>query len=41
VALALPRPGERFEVHPAVADGLPTEDWWTAASGRPSARIAG
>jgi L-ascorbate metabolism protein UlaG (beta-lactamase superfamily) len=41
VALALPRPGERFEVYPAVADALPTEDWWTAASGRPNARIAG
>ena len=41
VALALPRPGERFEVHRVADLTLPTEDWWTAASGRQGARIAG
>ncbi|WP_221176908.1 MBL fold metallo-hydrolase [Nocardioides pocheonensis] len=37
VVVALPRPGERFEVDPADPEsvaGLPTTDWWTAASGR-------
>jgi L-ascorbate metabolism protein UlaG (beta-lactamase superfamily) len=41
VALALPRPGERLEVHPSGDNRLPVTDWWTAASGRQSARIAG
>jgi L-ascorbate metabolism protein UlaG (beta-lactamase superfamily) len=35
VSLALPRPGERFEVDPGDPAGLPVDDWWTAASGRP------
>jgi L-ascorbate metabolism protein UlaG (beta-lactamase superfamily) len=33
VALAQPRPGERFEIDPQSASGLPTDDWWTAAAG--------
>ncbi|HEX2893031.1 MAG TPA: MBL fold metallo-hydrolase [Marmoricola sp.] len=36
VAVALPRPGERFEIHAGDPDGpgaLPTGDWWTAAAG--------
>jgi L-ascorbate metabolism protein UlaG (beta-lactamase superfamily) len=41
IDVALPRPGERFTVYPAADGRLPTEDWWTAASGRPKARIAG
>jgi L-ascorbate metabolism protein UlaG (beta-lactamase superfamily) len=41
VDVAQPCPGERFEVYPARAARLPQEDWWTAASGRPGARIAG
>jgi L-ascorbate metabolism protein UlaG (beta-lactamase superfamily) len=42
VAVAQPRPGERFEVDADDAAAyLPTEDWWTAAAGRPSARSAG
>ena len=35
VAVALPRPGERFVVDPDRLDELPTTDWWTAvAEGR-------
>lgn len=33
VAVALPRPGERVRLDAAGSD-LPTEDWWTAVSGR-------
>jgi L-ascorbate metabolism protein UlaG (beta-lactamase superfamily) len=32
VAVALPRPGERFEVDPSDPDGVPNSDWWTEVS---------
>jgi L-ascorbate metabolism protein UlaG (beta-lactamase superfamily) len=36
VNVALPRPGERFEIDPADPSGLPVRDWWTAAAASPS-----
>jgi L-ascorbate metabolism protein UlaG (beta-lactamase superfamily) len=33
VAVAMPRPGERFAIDPSGSGALPTEDWWTAAAG--------
>jgi L-ascorbate metabolism protein UlaG (beta-lactamase superfamily) len=33
VFVAQPRPGERFEIDPDSAAGLPTADWWTAVAG--------
>jgi L-ascorbate metabolism protein UlaG (beta-lactamase superfamily) len=33
VAVALPRPGERFEIDPENLADLPTDDWWSAAAG--------
>ena len=41
VTVALPRPGERFQVDPTGTSSVPTEDWWTAASGRPKSSNAG
>jgi L-ascorbate metabolism protein UlaG (beta-lactamase superfamily) len=42
VAVAQPRPGERFEIDPEDLSGLPTEDWWTAAAvGQPDTSSAG
>jgi L-ascorbate metabolism protein UlaG (beta-lactamase superfamily) len=41
VAIAQPRPGERFEVDPEDLANLPTEDWWSAVAGQPRASRAG
>ena len=36
VTVALPRPGERFEIDPEHPSDVPDDDWWTAAAGRPA-----
>jgi L-ascorbate metabolism protein UlaG (beta-lactamase superfamily) len=38
VAVALPRPGERFEIDGASPGDLPTDDWWTAVAEEPGRR---
>ncbi len=38
VAVALPRPGERFTIDQDALEELPTDDWWTAAAGEPARR---
>lgn len=36
VTVALPRPGERFEIDGDDLSGVPDADWWTAAADRPA-----
>jgi L-ascorbate metabolism protein UlaG (beta-lactamase superfamily) len=38
VAVALPRPGERFEIDGDRPGDLPTDDWWTAVAEEPGRR---
>jgi L-ascorbate metabolism protein UlaG (beta-lactamase superfamily) len=41
VALAQPRPGQRFAIDPAHPEDLPTEDWWSEVGGQSRAKAVG